>query len=507
MRRVNIFSMFGIGVCVLAALSCSGGGGGGTGGPSASPTSVTSSGTITNFGSVYVNDRKYEINDSTSTTKDDSTVTGDTNAKSVLRRGMVVRVTGTSSGTTRTASTIVHQNTLEGPIQTKNQINASNGTLTVLGQTVVVDDTTKFDDDCIAHPTCTTPNKLGSLSDVTRDVVEVSGFVKDDVNGIVIMASFIEKRSSIGCASVCEVKGKITGHNPIAKTFQIVGLTVNYNNATNIGNMPLLTVQNPTWDTLFVEVKGSTFDSVNKILTATKIEPEGFQVPNGDQIELEGYVTSLIGGAGSGQFMIGTTMVQATNAVYLGGTIAEVAIGQKLEVEGSISNNVITATKVKFQDSVRLEGIVNSITGSTMTLDGMPTITITSNTATEVKGNTPVAVGDRVKVRGREGATAFSIVNVIATEVDGSGPVICSPCDVSLQGAVQAIPTPNQTLTILGVQINTSGFTDPTDFQGLNGQPIGRAAFFNAVNVGTLVQVKGKLTAVGITWGEVELED
>jgi hypothetical protein len=256
-----------------------------------------------------------------------------------------------------------------------------------------------------------------------------------------------------------------------------------------------------------VEVKGTAL--VGTTLTATKVEPEGFQAPNGNQVELEGYVTSLIGVPGSGQFMIGTTEVQAANAVYLGGLKSEVAVGQKLEVEGSISNNVITATKVKFQDSVRLEGIVSLFTGSTMTLVGMPTITITLNSATEVKGTTPVNTGDRVKVRGREGATVGNIVNVIATEVDGSGPDSCTSttCDVDLQGAVQGIPTPNQTLTILGVAINTSGFSDPAGFQGLSDQAIGRDAFFGAVQVGTVVKVKGRLAAGVITWREVELED
>jgi len=495
MKRITILNMLGAGFCVVAAMSCSGGGGGGTGVPIASPTPVTSTGTITDFGSVYINDRKYEINDSTTTTKDDSTVTGDNNAKTVLRRGMVVTVSGTSSGTTRTASTIVHQNTLEGPIQTKSQIDASNGTLIVLGQTVVVDATTKFDD-------TSTPAKLNSLSQ--NDVIEVSGFVKEDTTGVFIMASFIEKKTGvIGCNSICEVKGKITSHTP-PNLFQIGTLIVNYTTA-DITDMP-----NPnavSWVGLFVEVKGSNYDANTGSLTATKVEREGFQAPNGNQVELEGYVTSLIGGAGSGQFMIGTTTVQAMNAVYVGGTIAEVAVGQKLEVEGSISNNVITATKVKFQDAVRLEGIVSSIAGSTMTLGGMPTITITSNSATEVQSNTPLAVGDRVKVRGREGATVNGIVTVIATKVDGNGPDNCNTCDVDLQGAVQAIPTPNQTLTILGVQINTSGFSDPADFKGLSDQVIGRTAFFNAVNVGTVVKAKGRVTGGVITWREVELED
>jgi hypothetical protein len=340
--------------------------------------------------------------------------------------------------------------------------------------------------------------------------------------GGVIAASFIERKAGAptNCSQGCEIKGivKPGSLDPPKTTFQIGGLTVNYLTAT-ISDMP--TPSGTNWDNLLVEVKGTVLAGTT--LTATNVEPEGFQAPEGNEVELEGFVSSLIGGPGTGHFMLGTTEVQAANAQYLGGTKDEVALGQNLEVEGTISGNVITATKVKFQDSVRLEGIVESISASpmvsstgTMTLKGLTspnTITINWNTATtEFKGNTPV-VGDRVKVRGREGATVGNIVNVIATEVEGNGPGNCNAntCDVNLQGAVQVVSNPN--LTILGVQINTntsgSDFSDPADFKGTSDQEIGRAAFFNAVKVGTVVGVKGRLTTGGITitWGEVELEE
>jgi len=493
MRRSSIlFHLLGVLGLVGLLSGCGGGGDSGTPAPAAgSATSIVSSGTITNFGSVYINDRKYEIDDSTETSADGSApVKGDVAAKSILKLGMVVKVSGTVSGSSRTASTITQEDTLEGPIES---VDVPNSRFVALGQTVLVDDTTKFD----------TGVNLGNLA--STHVVEVSGLVKPDG---VIAASFIERKAlSGGCSLGCEIKGivKNHNHNAVPKTFQIGGLNVVYDNNTIISDMPF--PNNSSWNTLFVEVKGTAFDSGTSTLAATKVEPEGFQAPNGNQVELEGFVTSVLG---TGHFMLGTTEVQAANALYLSGTIDEVAVGQKLEAEGSISNNIITATKVKFQDAARLEGIVGSITGNTMTLVGLTTITITSNSATEFKGNTPVVgVGHRVKVRGREGANVNGIVNVIATEVDGNGFDNCATCDVDLQGAVQAIPTPNQTLTILGVQVNTSGFTDPDDFQGLNDNdpPIGRAAFFNAVNVGTLVKVKGRLNGGIITWREAELEE
>ena len=485
MRRSSIlFYLLGA-VGVVGLLSgCGGGGDSGTSAPVAGPTTpIVSSGTITKFGSVYINDRKYEIDDSTSTSVDGSgPVNGDVAAKNILKLGMVVKVSGSVNGSSRMASTITQEDTVEGPIQI---VDVPNSRFVVLGQTVLVDDTTKFD----------TGVNLGNLA--SNQVVEVSGLVKADG---VIAASFIERKAlSGGCSLGCEIKGVVKNHNHATTTFQIGGLTVNYAAPALIGDMPVPSGSN--WDTLFVEVKGTVFNSGASTLTATKVEPEGFEAPNGNKVELEGFVTSLLPGAG--HFMLGTTEVQAANAVYLGGTIGEVAVGQKLEVEGTMSNNVITASKVKFKDAVRIESnVAADPIGNTLTLDGLPGITISVNSQTEFKNVANLAglvTGNNVRIRGREGVGN----TVIAMEVELRNP---DPnVDIDLQGAVQAVLNPN--LTILGVQVNTSGFSDPDDFQGVDDQPIGRAAFFNAVEVGTLVKVKGRLNGAVVTWREAELED
>ena len=483
MRRSSIlFNLLGA-VGLFGLLSgCGGGGDSGTSVPVAgSATPIVSSGTITNFGSVYINDRKYEIDDSTSTSVDGSgPVNGDVAAKNILKLGMVVKVSGSVNGSSRTASTITQEDTVEGPIQS---VDVSNSRFVVLGQTVLVDDTTKFDSGV----------NLGNLA--VNQVVEVSGLVKGDG---VIAASFIERKAGGGCSLGCEIKGIVKNHDHATTTFQIGGLTVNYAAPALIGDMPVPSGSN--WNTLFVEVKGTVFNSGTSTLIATKVEPEGFQAPNGNRVELEGFVTSVLG---VGHFMLGSTEVQAANALYLGGTIDEVAVGQKLEVEGTMSNNVITASKVKFKDAVRIESnVAADPIGNTLTLDGLPGITISVNSQTEFKNVANLAglaTGNNVRIRGREGVGN----TVIAMEVELRD--TNSNIDIDLQGAVQAVSNPN--LTILGVQVNTNGFSNPDDFQGLDDQPIGRAAFFNAVNVGTLVKVKGRLNGAIVTWREAELED
>ena len=482
MRRSSVlFHLLGAVGLVGLLGGCSGGGDSGTTPVAAPATPTISSGTITKFGSVYINDRKYELDDSTLTSVDGSdSVKGDVEAKKILKLGMVVRVSGTASGSSRTASTITQEDTLEGPIDS---VDVLNSRFVLLGQTVLVDDTTKFD----------TGVSLGNLA--AGQVVEVSGFVKAD--GIVA-ASFIERKPlTVGCTLGCEVKGTVKNHVHGTTTFQIGGLTVYYATAM-ISDMPAPNGSN--WDTLFVEVKGTVFTAGT--LTATVVEPEGFQAPNGNQVEIEGFVTSVLG---TGHFMLGMTEVQAGNAIYVGGMIDEVAMGQKLEVEGTISNNVITATKVKFQDAVRIESNVAFKPNTTsLTLDGLPGITVVVNSQTEFKNVADlagIAVGNNVRVRGRQGAGN----TVVATEVELRS--VTPDNKVSLQGVVQDVvqSLTNETfITILGINIDTTGF----QLRGTDDSLVSQSTFFSSLKPDTtLVKVKGRLISAVVTWREAELED
>jgi hypothetical protein len=166
-----------------------------------------------------------------------------------------------------------------------------------------------------------------------------------------------------------------------------------------------------------------------------------------------------------------------------------------------LANGILTAKHVKFHASVKLEGDIATINGSSFTITGIPGVTISVNSQTEFKadsGNTlnDLAPGDHVRVRGRVGGNN----SVIAARVEQRSP----STDVDLQGPVQDESNPN--LTILGVTVDTTGISSD-NIKGLNEQVIGRAAFFNAVEVGTLVKMKGRLGLGILTWREAELED
>lgn len=481
---------FGLGLAVVAGLvallslsACSGGS------PSASASaggasgsgSASASGTVTGFGSILVNGKKFEAENVEVRHDGDTeqcTITSDPAQRCGLKEGMTVTVRGSFSGLSYTANTIVQEDTVEGPITS---VDFQNSRFVVLGQTVLVDDTTQFDFGV----------SLANL--LPNQVVEVSGFVKADGT---IAASFIEGKALSGdCSFGCEVKGTVTNHSPVLKTFQIGSLIVDYSTAI-IGDMPP-----SNWNGLFVEVKGTVWVSGTNTLTATKVELEGFQAPNGDQVALEGFVTSVADMPVS--FILGSTTVQLSGGtVYLGGLSSEITVGQKLQVEGAISNNVIAAAKVKFQDAVRIESnVASKPTLLSMTLDGLPGITVVVvNGQTAFKNVSDldgIGPGDNLRIRGRAGASN----TVIATEVERKSE---SPdSDIVLQGVAQSVGNP--VVTILGIAIHTGGL----QLRDINDNAISPATFFGALKPNqTVVKSKGRLIGIppSALWEEMDLE-
>ena len=75
---------------------------------------------------------------------------------------------------------------------------------------------------------------------------------------------------------------------------------------------------------------------------------------------------------------------------------------------------------------------------------------------------------------------------------------------VELRGPVSAV-SGTRSVTVLGIVIDTAGVSEG-EFKGLDDQPIGRSAFFAALQVGTVVKARGELGAT-VAWDEMELED
>ena len=443
--------------------------------------SASASGAITGFGSVFVNGKKFETNE-VAVTRDGQSTRCSINSSNRcgLQRGMIVTVQGSYSGNQHTATSIRQKDAVEGLVQS---VAADGLSLVVMGQTVLVDNTTLIDDNIPGR-------NLVNLVAGT-DHVEVNGHIRP--NGV-IHATFIEKKL-VGVTP--EVHGFVTNHASGSATFRIGALTVNYSGA-DISDMPTPTGNN--WDGRFVEVKGTNFVSATTTLSATKVELENQEIgDNVDEFEVEGYVTQVLG---PGDFFIGNTHAQTTsNTEFRGGTIDEIVVGTKMSAEGRLDNGLLVAKHVKFHESVRLEGDIETIGPNTLTVKGLPGITVTVNSQTEFKANggatvnnlNDLALNDHVRVRGRISGTN----SVIATRIQ----LRSADDDVDLQGPVQTLADP--TLTILGVTVDTTG----VEFEGVRDETMSRATFFSTVKAGTLVKIQGRLNGGVVTWREVEIED
>ena len=212
---------------------------------------------------------------------------------------MTETVTGSFNDDQRSASRVQQSDAVEGLVQS---IAADGLSLLVMGQTVLVDNTTLIDDNIQGR-------NIQNLVAGT-DSVEVNGHVMP--NGV-IQATFIEKKLT-GTVTP-EVRGFVNAHDAVARTFQIGNLIVNYTTSL-IDDMPNPSGSN--WNGLFVEVKGTAFNSGTSTLTATKVEPENDGFGNDiDEFEVEGFVMQA---NGSGDLFIGKTHVKTTaNTQFRGG--------------------------------------------------------------------------------------------------------------------------------------------------------------------------------------------
>ncbi len=457
------------GASALVLAACGGGGSsggiGGTGGGGIGGTGVAY-GTITAFGSVWVNGVEYSTSNTTFKTDDNPNGGGSQND---LRIGMVVRVDGSVSGAT--ASTITVDESIKGFVE---QVIDANR-MVVMGQTVQIDNLTKFDNNVVP---------------VQGDRVNVYGLVAGD--GL-ISAGFIEKKTTAPTPPFA-VKGVVKNQNTAAQTFQVGTLTVQYAGAT-VGDMPA-----GTWNGLQVDVKGTACSGVAPVcgaLTASKVEPAGLNVASISQAEVEGIVSAV---TASG-FTIGNQVVATTGSTrYEGGVFGDIAVGAKLEAEGSISGGVLTATKVSFRDAIRLEGDIATFNAGTgnLTLTGLPGITVNVTSITELKNVGSIgalAVGNHLRIRGKLGQNG----SVGASQLE----VRSADNRIELQAPASAV-TPETSVTLLGITVST---TSVSSYQDLSDAQISRAAFFAAAKVNTLIKARGRLSSGNVTWEELQLEN
>lgn len=287
--------------------------------PTASTTeAITTHGVITDLGSVTVNDVNYATNGAM------VTVNGQAGTLADLKLGQVVTLTGRINwaGQTGTANRIELDANLVGPVES---IDAANGQLIVMGQTVTRDADTMFGSGI-------NPDTFAGLAVGT--VVEISGYA--DTAGS-IRATRVDPAAA---NAERQLIGEVTGLDLANRLFTISRLTIDYSNAVFI-DVPGGAPSNGMMVKVFGALSGGLF-TVER-LVATPDMP-GI---TGQRTHLGGIVTRF--NSTSDFDVNGHAVFTNAGTSYANGDAGDLTVNAEIVIDGDFaSGNRIRADQITF---------------------------------------------------------------------------------------------------------------------------------------------------------------
>lgn len=381
------------------------GGGGTSSGTADAGTVQSASGTVTGFGSVFVDG--VELEDAKAATRVENP-DGSYSAVA-LELGQRVRVAHDGSGT---ASVVTVDAAVIGTVAA-GSIDTAALTLTVAGQAV------RANTDATAGAVTRFGGGYAGFADIAAgDIVEVHGSAVYDsaAGGYVVQATRIAKQSAI---TAVRVMGKLAGLDSAARTFTINGLTVSYAAATlspstaTLANDQTVVVWGPanalTVSGGTLSLAASRVKAVNAGLADTVVSGTA---------QLGGLVSNYSASAGSFELegvkiLVGSATVTPTGA--------SVANGAWVQVTGTVGGDgTIAATAIRVRQAstaddlatVRLVGAIESLTDpQSFVVRGVP-VDAASATVDATCSGVTLAVG--------------TVVNVTATAQSGTDVVLAS---------------------------------------------------------------------------------
>ena len=360
-RRERVLGV--VPVALALALAGCGGGGGSTSSASASASSSStatesSSGTVTGFGSVFVDG--VELEDAKAVTRVEN-ADGSYSLTST-QLGQRVRVAHDATGT---ASTVTVDAAVIGTVAS-GSVDATALTFTVAGQSV------KANSDSTSGPLTVYGGGYTAFSDIAAgDLVEIHGSAVYDSTAkvYVVQATRIEKKSAI---SAVRVMGKIASLDTTAKTFAINSLTVAYGSA----------ILAPTTATLADGVTVVAWGAQNSLVSGSSglsLTASRVRVLNAGLADDSASGATQLGGVVSNYSVsAGTFELEGVKVIVGSATLsptgATIANGAYVQVSGTVGSDAsITATSIKVRQqsttddtaSVRLIGAIESLSDQT----------------------------------------------------------------------------------------------------------------------------------------------
>ena len=465
-------------LCALGFLSCGGDGslsaGGGIGG-----TGVTSSGEITDIGSVWVNGVRYDTREVDVYIDGVFLGSGDQAVFDHLDPGRVVQVNGRLEGPENgVAAEVIYESLLIGPIASIDDIDPYNTLLTILGQSVIISDRT------VLKGVTLNTLAVGSL-------VEVSGFF--DGTGQ-IQGSFVFKLAdSAAPDAVLKITGPVGDLDTDSRQFTINGFDVDYDQAD-------LSALEPGGITDGMRVTASGQLNGGSALIADIVRPyKRLGDTESGQIEIEGIV---IQDTAAGPFFLEDYPFEITaDTLFVGGTQEDLLAGVRIVLVGELTQGTIAAEKITFSQPFRAESdlAAKDDDNGTLELAGLEALIIETNALTRFSGLADsfddLASGNHLVIKGEvTGGTVLAGQVISLPEVQDK---------VNIRGTVLSAMEPS--LSINGVVIDTD--TIPDDgFYTDDEVSITRDTFWAAVAQGVWVEARGTLLPGGsVDWKSVAL--
>ncbi len=368
-----------LGLAVLVATLGACGGGVGTGG-----TGGYASGTITGFGSVIVNGVRFD--DSRAQVLDGD---GVARSRDGLRLGMTVEVDGTDVGdTSGVATRIRYDSELLGLVDSA--VDPAAGAFTVLGQRVVVDSATVFDE------------SVGGLAAVRKgQTLEVYAVFDPSA------ASYRATRVGPAAGSTTpHVRGLVAQADAGARTLRIGDITYSYATASGV----------PTdlGAGLYVRLILSSSQPSGGRYTVQAFGTAVATLPDSDKASLKGAISSFVSPR---SFSVNGRPVDASSASFSNGNNG-LAVGVRVEVDGAVRSGTLKATKVSIDSDTQqglqtfeLHGSITAVDAAqkTFALRGITVGTARSDLVYANGTAAAVAVGRQVEVKGKLSADGLRI--------------------------------------------------------------------------------------------------